>query len=599
MKHSTQEEVAGSSGGRSFFRIVVAVGLTVFVLGSTLPNLISGAVALPFGTDANMQVNAVYNPSAAPGLRVGDAIDWRACSLWQRLALFGSIYPEPGTTSSFPIVRKGRHFTTTVTANAEASNVWLTFIKRGSATAFVLTALVLLLRRPSRMLWGFFLYAIGSVNGDPLFFDFLPIQVYAVAALALQLLSSVGGPIGLWIFASRFPQDRSSGWRALADRAALPAAIVLTILLFVTALLPMYDGQPPAPFWTVPSVVALTVGLLCFFDAFAHLRAGERQRLKWVTLGLSVYYVAWGYQLFSTFLPSGGWPLAWSNAGWSIDVLSGVQILIPITVSYAVLRHRVIDVNFVVSRALVYGVVTTLVIGVFALIDWFFAKALAERQIAAVVEIFTALAFGFSLNAMHRFVDNIVDRVLFRRRHLAEKRLARAAAGVHHVTSPSAIDETLTSEPVEALALASAAVFRRVPDGTFVRMNSIGWNGETAKVMTPDDSLVQNLHGERGVIRLREVRKPGSAMPEGAAAPALAVPLFVRHTLDGFILFGPHVGGEDFDPEEIGLLEHLAISAASTYDHLEAESARIEAERLARELNEARRLIVSLRTARA
>ena len=74
------------------------------------------------------------------------------------------------------------------------------------------------------------------------------------------------------------------------------------------------------------------------------------------------------------------------------------------------------------------------------------------------------------------------------------------------------------------------------------------------------------------------------------------MPLFVRHDLDGFVLFGSHVGGEDFDPVEIGLLERLANAAASTYDHLEAQAAMAEADRLARELSEARSVIASLRT---
>ena len=41
-------------------------------------------------------------------------------------------------------------------------------------------------------------------------------------------------------------------------------------------------------------------------------------------------------------------------------------------------------------------------------------------------------------------------------------------------------------------------------------------------------------------------------------APALAVPLFVRHVLDGFVLYGPHVNGEAFDHIEVSLLEQLA-----------------------------------------
>jgi hypothetical protein len=444
------------------------------------------------------------------------------------------------------------------------------------------------------MLWGIFLYALGSVNGSPLAFEWEPLAVYAPHALLLLSLGNVVGPVGLWMFASRFPQDRATGWRVYVDKAVLPGAVVLAL----TTILPVVVSTFGRTYWIEsawPNVIALTIGLLCILDAFAHLRAGDRQRLKWVTAGFVIFYVAWGYEQISNYFPSGGWPTTWSNAGWTVDVLSGVQIVIPIAVAYAVLKHRVLDVNFVMSRALVYGIITTIVIGVFALVDWFFSRFLAQRQLAAVAEIIAALGMGFGINGMHRLIDRFIDRLLFRRRHLAEVRLTRATSGIHHVTEAGAIDETLTDEPVEALGLTSAAVFHRSRDGSFKRARAIGWDGGSAAVITANDSLVQNIQGERGLIRLRDVRRPGARLPDGLGSPAIAVPLFVRHELDGFVLYGSHVSGEEFDPVEIALLEQLANAAASTYDHLEAEAAMAQAERLARELSEARSVIASLR----
>ena len=580
------------SSGRTIARVVVVVALATFMLGSTIPNLFTDSVGLPFSTDAGDTVNAVY-ASDVP-VRVGDVIDWPACGLVQRLALLGLYFLEPGPPIAIPVVRDGRRLVLQVRVERQTSEIWMTLIKRGSATCFVIIAAILLLRRPSKMFWGFFLYALGSVNADPLWFEWEPLGVYAAHVLTLLALLTIAGPTGLCMFASRFPQDRPTGWRTFVDRAIVPGAVLYAL----TGLLPTLASALGSTYWSqssVPYIVVSTIGLLCVLDAFVHLRTGDRQRLKWVTAGLVVFYLAFGYEQIANYLPGGGWPTSWSNAGWTVDVLSGAQIIIPVTVAYAVLKHRVLDVNFVMSRALVYGVITTIVIGVFALVDWFFAKLLAQEQVAAVAEIVAALGMGFGINASHRFVDRLIDRILFRRRHLAEVRLARAAAGVHHVTEASAIDETLTDEPVDALGLTSAAVFHRSEDGSFERTRAIGWESGTSSVAA-NDSLVQNLQGERGLIWLRDVRKPGAPLPDGNGAPAIAVPLFVRHDLDGFVLYGSHLGGEDFDPVEAGLLERLAGAAAATYDHLEAQAALAEAERLSRELTEARSVIAALRT---
>lgn len=584
-------ETSPKPNSRAVVRVVVVVALAIFMLGSTLPNLlVTENESLPFTTDESNKVNAVFGEGIP--VRVGDVIDWAACGLREKLALDGTYFLEPGASMSIPIIRDGRHIVATIRAGPNPGGVWLTVIKRTSATFFVVIAAVLLLRRPSKMFWGFYLYALGSINGSPLWYEWEPPGAYAIHE---SLLSAIylAGPAGLCMFASRFPQDRPTGWRVLVDKASVPGAVLLALMGSLPFAVSLYSST----YWvasTIPAVIALTLGFFCILDAFVHLRAGDRQRLKWVTAGLGIFYIAYGYEQIAFYLPGGGWPTLWSNAGWTIDALSAAQIIIPITVAYAVLKHRVLDVNFVISRALVYGIITTLVIGVFALVDWFFSKLLAQEQVAAVAEIIAALGIGFGINASHRFVDRLVDRILFRRRHLAEVRLARATAGIHHVTEANAIDETLTDEPVDALGLASAAVFHRSRDGSFERSRAVGWDSG-AKDIALNDSLVQNIQGERGFIRLRDVRRPGAALPDGHAAPVIAVPLFVRHDLDGFVLYGSHISGEDFDPIEIALLERLANAAASTYDHLEAQAAMAEADRLSRELNEARSTIASLR----
>ena len=589
---AVNQDIQREPATRTTLRAIAVISLASFVLVLTIPNIWANRNGLPFTIDTHERVTSVFDARLAGGIRVGDVLDFRAATLTERLALTGAYYLLPDERMRMHVIRGDRRFETTVSPIVSASSsVLLTVLKRGAATCFVVIAALLLLRRPSRMLWGFFGFAIGSVNGDPLAYATLPILIYFGLYNAIVYLVFAVGPIGLWVFASRFPQDRSGGWRQLADRAALPALIVLTIVDGVTIWQTLIGAVP----WdtTLLSAGVFAIGLLCFVDAYVHLRADERQRLKWVLLGIIATLVAFVYQSIAGRLPGGGWPTAWSNAGWTVDVLSAVQVSIPLTVAYAVLKHRVIDVNFVISRALVYGIVTTVVIGVFAMLDWVFTKALSTQRVAAVVEIVAALVMGFSLNAMHKFVDNVVDRVLFRRRHLAELRLARATAGVRHVTASSAIDETLTEEPVDAMGLTSAAVFQLSSTGVFERTRAIGWPEGTDTRIDANDSLVQNLQGERGVVRLRDVRRPSLSLPQGAAAPALAVPLFVRHMLDGFALYGPHASGEDFDPIEVRLLEELAAAAAATYDHLDAEAARKDAERLERELREARRTLAT------
>jgi hypothetical protein len=84
--------------------------------------------------------------------------------------------------------------------------------------------------------------------------------------------------------------------------------------------------------------------------------------------------------------------------------------------------------------------------------------------------------------------------------------------------------------------------------------------------------------------------------PNGGAAlehqePVLAVPVFVRASLEAVAVYGSHLNGEDIDPDEAASLEAMSAAAGIAYEHLEAARSAREtvrwrklAERQAREL---------------
>ena len=56
-------------------------------------------------------------------------------------------------------------------------------------------------------------------------------------------------------------------------------------------------------------------------------------------------------------------------------------VLMPVSVAYAVFQYRVIDVNFVINRAIVYGVLTVLLAAAVSLLDWLLGKILGGAHL--------------------------------------------------------------------------------------------------------------------------------------------------------------------------------------------------------------------------
>jgi hypothetical protein len=118
------------------------------------------------------------------------------------------------------------------------------------------------------------------------------------------------------------------------------------------------------------------------------------------------------------------------------------------------------------------------------------------------VEALLTIAIGFALTFIHRWVERLVDRVIFRKRHLAEKRIEYRIEALGFSESESAVDEALSRDAPEILAFASAAVFRRAAaDAPFARAGSSGWPAGCADTIESDTLLVRSLRAMERLAR--------------------------------------------------------------------------------------------------
>jgi hypothetical protein len=77
--------------------------------------------------------------------------------------------------------------------------------------------------------------------------------------------------------------------------------------------------------------------------------------------------------------------------------LTSLNVLLPLAVAHAVIRHRVLEIQVVIERAFVFVVLTTVLAAIFALLDYLFGTLLEDfrisRWIAAAISLGIAFAF--------------------------------------------------------------------------------------------------------------------------------------------------------------------------------------------------------------
>lgn len=507
------------------------------------------------------------SPAYRAGVRVGDRlIDHGDFQISSRLRS-----PYAGERETVTLKRNNTVYTVSLTASSIRDfSLWqriggvLAYLP---PTIFLIVGFLLVFLRPSVMSWSLYVFAVGYFGTSPAFMYWSHVLSSQAYVALTFVLSTVFGPwsvLPLLPFILRFPNGDVLGWRRRVDPFVwLFLAISYALYVFewrvysVTESLPAWDAIAST---VIPLATFLFAGLILAKNV-ATATPSDRQRWGFLAIGTLASFLA--YAIY--FVP--GVPFAVGQ------VIGFGVVLMPICIAYAVFRLRVLDVNFVLNRALVYGLLSLGVVALVSILDWFFSRVVAIGRLAIGLELLATIVVGFLLDRINRAVERFVESVFFRRRRMAERHLRRAASALPYATDEAAIIDGLVQVPVDALELAAAALYRRTAGGA--RFEGVATARQTQVApagFDGNDLLVRMLRADESIVWLDDVRS--HLDPENAAIYTLAIPVTVRHELVSFTLYGAHTNGAQLDPDEVELLKELAREAARAYDHVEAERAR-------------------------
>jgi hypothetical protein len=564
-----------------WFLAAVALLVLVFAWGEQLDPLAQTTFGVAVGDiGAGAYVARVLPGSAADDQRIkpGDSIDVRDLTMSSRFRLFVGSPPGTQLVVRFGHAGSWRNATLTAVPNPVPRPQWA--MVAGATLALLIVALIGY-SKPSLATAALVLYGCGSVTtfGFAAEFSWLPDPWFGGLAIAIISMFSVLPLFALLPFITRFPHvptSRSAVLRMrIADGIFLTAAAALVVSAIVEPVTFVSWGSAYNGVSLASSFLMLVFATLAYRD-----ESGEsRRRIGWVIAGYLISVAA--YNAFNILVPN----TILQNVSPTVQFLEQLsQVLgaaLPVALAYAVLRHRVLDIGFALNRGTVYAVLTTIVICIVSLVDWVTGRLLIQERLALAIEALATIAVGVSLNWLHGRVERLVDQTVFRRRHLAERRVEHRIDALRYAGTEVAIDDTLAKDAPDILELASSAVFRRVVSGgAFLRIAASGWSATDVESVEPDSLLVRTILALEKPVMLGDLAVDHPGMPEGSAKPVLAIPINAQHELLGFALYGSEREGGSLDPAQVALLARLVSAASNAYGVVEARRWRARAAEL-------------------
>jgi two-component system NtrC family sensor kinase len=371
-------------------------------------------------------------------------------------------------------------------------------------------------------------------------------------------------PVVYLHFCLAFPERRLHARRLwIVPALYMPALVVTGASVAGQALLAR--GEDPATLWgiveTIDRLKPLYFGVL-FALAFAVLLRSHR-RARSVVARRQVKWLVWGTAAgVFPFLAFYALPFALGREpGLAMQLVGyGPLALIPLSLAYAVVKHRLMDVELMFRRGLGYVLAVAVIVGL-ALLTVGVTDVLWEEPHATLVALLSALVVVLLFTPVKERIMEALERLSYKERYSSRKALVTLAEDLNADLDLERTSERLLEGIGAALGLREMALFLPGEDGQFgpYRARGVPKDApERPRLSAP--GLVERLCAGQPV----EVEAAGSESGELAAyGLAWLFPCRVKSELIAVLGVGRKDGLEPLDSEEVYVLKAVAAQAAS------------------------------------
>ena len=207
------------------------------------------------------------------------------------------------------------------------------------------------------------------------------------------------------------------------------------------------------PLLLFPLIIACIASV---FLRFRRTRGVERQQLKWFTYGMAISILMLIIILIAVFsTPNGG-----SGTFFYLAV-----VCIPISAGIAMLRYRLYDIDVLINRTLIYGVLTAvLALAYFVsvlILQYLLSSFTSGSQLAIVG---STLVIAILFQTLRHRIQRIIDRRFYRSKYDAARTLSAFSARLRNEVDLQQLSDHLLTVVQETMQPTHVSLWLRPPE---------------------------------------------------------------------------------------------------------------------------------------
>jgi len=343
---------------------------------------------------------------------------------------------------------------------------------------------IIALRRPENPI-GWILSVIGFLWASNSFFG-----LYAIRALVTYPGSLPAGEAAVWVarwvvnpafgllayLFFLFPDGRSLSprWRLLlwVDGIVIAAASIVQALtpgpieglegirnpLGVEGYRESLSFVGELLFFVSNLLVLVSVASL--FLRLRHAGRTTRQQIKWLAYAAALLGTVVIVSTLGDILIGG---LGW----WVFLVVILAFLCLPLSLGVAVLRYRLYDIDIIINRTIVYGLLTAILAGVYfgvvTVTQTLLSTVTGQERLPQLLVVVSTLVIAALFNPLRRTIQSFIDRRFYRSKYDARKTLEAFSVKLREESNLDALNDNLVGVVRETMQPAHVSLWLR-PD---------------------------------------------------------------------------------------------------------------------------------------
>lgn len=279
-----------------------------------------------------------------------------------------------------------------------------------------------------------------------------------------------------------------------------------------------------------------------------------RARIKWILYG---FFLGLGPFLLLYQFPK----ILASKELISMEAALAFSVFLPVCAGIAIIRHRLLDIEVVINRSLVYSLLSIFIVGVYLFLARLFQNLFTHMF--SISETFgsTLAALGAALifHPARKKIQLFVDRSFFRAAYDYRKAIQKFTAQAVRVLDPRALLDSLEKHVLEVLPLQPFGVLVWLQEGEKRNEFIISGPSKSMQGIIPILGSGKIPLGRKKYVLTQEGIDFSQDEQLQVLGWGLVLPIsFSSVSMRGFLACGNKKSGERFNPDDIALLLTLS-----------------------------------------